>query len=77
MSPVKAVVTRKPEKLSMVICAKRKIQSAKCLQKKKMERAYTSRLTEHLQDLEKQEANTPMRSSWQGIIKLRAEINQI
>ena len=76
MSPVKAVVTGKPEKLTMVICAKMKIQSAKCLQKK-MERTYTSRLTEHLQDLEKQEANTPMRSSWQGIIKLRAEINQI
>ena len=45
--------------------------------KKKLERAYTSSLTAHLKALEQKEANTPKRSRWQEIIKLRAEINQI
>jgi hypothetical protein len=45
--------------------------------KKKVKRAYTSSLTAHLEALEQKEANTPKRSRWQEIIKLRAEINQI
>jgi hypothetical protein len=46
---------------------------------KKLERAYTSSLTAHLKTLEQQQqqANTPKRSRWQEIIKLRAEINQV
>ena len=42
---------------------------------KKLERAYTSSLTAHLEALELKEANTPKRSRRQKIIKLRAEIN--
>jgi len=34
-------------------------------------------LTAHLKALEQKEANTPRRSRRQGIIKLRAEINQV
>ena len=34
-------------------------------------------MTAHLKALEKKEANTPKRSRWQEIIKLRAEINQV
>jgi pantothenate kinase len=45
--------------------------------KKKLERAYTSSSTAHLKDLEQKEANTPERSRWKKIIKLRSEINQI
>jgi hypothetical protein len=45
--------------------------------KKKLERVYTSSLTAHLEALELKEANSPMRSRWQEIIKLRAEINQV
>ena len=45
--------------------------------KKKLERAYTSRLTAHLEALELKEANSPKRSRWQEIIKLRGEINQV
>jgi hypothetical protein len=45
--------------------------------KKKLERAYTSSLTEHLKDLKQKEANTLKRIRWQEIIKLRAEINQV
>ena len=45
--------------------------------KKKLKRAYTSRLTAHLKNLEQKEANTPKRSRGQQIIKLRAEINQV
>jgi hypothetical protein len=45
--------------------------------KKKLERAYTSSMTTHLKVLEQKEANTPKRSRWQEIIKVRAEINQI
>ena len=35
--------------------------------KKKLERAYTSRLTAHLEALELKEANSPKRSRWQEI----------
>jgi hypothetical protein len=45
--------------------------------KNKLERAYTSNLTAHLIPLEQKEVNTPKRSRWQGIFKLRAEINQV
>jgi hypothetical protein len=45
--------------------------------KKKMERAYTSSLTTHLEDLEQKEANSPKRSRRQEIIKLKAVINEI
>jgi hypothetical protein len=45
--------------------------------KKKMERAYTSSLTAHLKALEQKEPNTPKRSRWQEVIKVRAEINQV
>jgi hypothetical protein len=45
--------------------------------KKKLENTYTSSLTAHLKALEQKEANTPKRSRWQEIIKLRAEINQV
>ena len=45
--------------------------------KKKLEGAYTSSLTTHLEALELKEANSPKRSRWQEIIKLRAEINQV
>ena len=45
--------------------------------KKKLERAYITSLTAHLEALELKEANSPMRSRWQEIIKLRAEINQV
>jgi hypothetical protein len=44
---------------------------------KKLERAYSSSLTAHLNALEQKEANTPKRSRWQEIIKLRVEINQV
>jgi superfamily II RNA helicase len=45
--------------------------------KKKLERAYTSSLTAHLDALEVKEANSAKRSRQQEIIKLRAEINQV
>jgi hypothetical protein len=45
--------------------------------KKKLERAYISRLTAHLEALELKEANSPKRSRRHEIIKLRAEINQV
>ena len=45
--------------------------------KKKLERAYTSNLTAQLKALEQKEADTPKRSRWQKIIKLRTEINKI
>ena len=45
--------------------------------KKKLEKAYTSRLTAHLEALELREANSPKRSRQQEIIKFRAEINQV
>ena len=40
--------------------------------KKKLERAHTTSLTTHLKALEQKEANSPKRSRWQEIIKLRA-----
>ena len=45
--------------------------------KKKLERAYISSLIAHLKAQEQKEGNTPKRSRWQEIIKLRAEINQV
>jgi hypothetical protein len=45
--------------------------------KKKVERTYTSSLTEHLKALGEKEANTPKRSRQQEIIKLTGEINHI
>jgi hypothetical protein len=45
--------------------------------KKKLERTHTSSLTTHLKALEQKEANSPKRSRWQEIIKLRGEINQV
>jgi hypothetical protein len=45
--------------------------------KKKQEREHTNSLTTHLKALEQKEANTPKRSRWQEIIKLRGEINQV
>ena len=45
--------------------------------KKKLERAYTSSLTAYLEVLELKEANSPKRSRWQEIIKLRAEVKQV
>ena len=44
--------------------------------KKKVERIYTSSLTAHLKAQEQKEANSPKRSKWQEIIKLKAEINE-
>ena len=44
--------------------------------KNKLERAYTSSLTAHLKVLEQKETNS-LRSRWQEVIKLRAEINQV
>jgi hypothetical protein len=45
--------------------------------KKKLERAQTSSLTTPLKALEEKEANSPKRSRWQEINKLRGEINQV
>jgi hypothetical protein len=45
--------------------------------KKKLERAYTSSLTAHLEALKLKEANSPKRIRRQEIIKYRGEINQI
>jgi hypothetical protein len=45
--------------------------------KKKLERAYTSGLTTHLDALELKEAYSPKRNRGQEIIKLRDEINQV
>jgi hypothetical protein len=45
--------------------------------KKKLERAYTSSLTAHLEALKQKGANSPMRSRWQEIMKLKSEINQV
>jgi hypothetical protein len=45
--------------------------------KEKLERAYTSSLTEHLKSLEQKKVISPKRSRWQEIIKLRTEINQV
>jgi hypothetical protein len=45
--------------------------------KKKLERAYTSSLTAHLEALEEKETNSPKRSRLKEIIKLKAKINQV
>jgi hypothetical protein len=59
---------------------KRKTHSSECLKtnkQTKLEKAHISSLTAHLKALEQKEANSPMRSRWQEVIKLRAEINQV
>jgi hypothetical protein len=53
-----------------------KTLSLECLQKK-LERAYTSSLTAHIEALELKEANSPKRSRWKEIIKLSAKSNQV
>jgi hypothetical protein len=45
--------------------------------KKKLERAYTSSVTAHVEALDLKEANSPKRSRGQEIIKFRGEINQV
>jgi Rps23 Pro-64 3,4-dihydroxylase Tpa1-like proline 4-hydroxylase len=45
--------------------------------KKKIERAHIITLTTHQKALEQKKANSPKRSRWQEIIKLRGEINQV
>jgi hypothetical protein len=45
--------------------------------KKKLERAHTRSLTTQQKALEEKEANSPKRSRWREIIKLRGEINQV
>jgi hypothetical protein len=45
--------------------------------KKKLQRAHISSLKRYLKDLEQKETNSPKRSRWQEIIKLRGEINQV
>jgi excinuclease UvrABC helicase subunit UvrB len=45
--------------------------------KEKLSKKYTSSLTAHMKALEQKEPNTPKRSRWQEITKIRAEINQI
>jgi hypothetical protein len=57
--------------------SKRKTHSSECLQKETRERAHTSSLTTHLKALKQKEANSPKKSRWQEIIKLRGEINQV
>jgi hypothetical protein len=49
---------------------------AQSASKKKLEEANMCSLTAHLKALGQKEANSPKRSRWQEIIKLRAEINQ-
>jgi hypothetical protein len=46
--------------------------TALCSLVKKLERSYTSNLTAHMKTLEQKEANTPKKSRWQEIVKLRA-----
>jgi hypothetical protein len=41
----------------------------------KLKISHTSNLTTHLKALEQKEANTPKRSRWQKIVKLKVEIN--
>ena len=45
--------------------------------KKKLGKPYSSELAEHLKTLGQKEANSPRRSRWWEIIKLRAEIKKI
>jgi hypothetical protein len=60
----------------MKAVVKRKLRALSA-SKKKLERAYTKRLTAHLKALEQKEANTPNRSKQWENFKLRAEINQL
>jgi hypothetical protein len=60
--------------MKAVLKEKLKVLSAS---KNKLERAYTSNLTAHIEALGLKEENSPKRSRWQEIIKLRAEINQV
>jgi hypothetical protein len=53
------------------------LSASKKKKKKKLQRAYTSHQTAHLEALELKEANSPKRRRRQEIIKLRAEINQV
>jgi hypothetical protein len=53
--------------------AKRKVHSTVFI--KKLEYSHTSSLTAHLKALGQKEANTPMRSRHQEMVKFRAEIN--
>ena len=55
---------------------KRKTHSSECC-RKETGKSIPFSLTTHLKALEQKEANSPMRSREQEIIKLRAEINQI
>ena len=55
---------------------KRETHSSECLQKETGE-GYNSSLTAYLKALEQKEENSPKRSRWQEIIKLRAEIDKI
>ena len=50
--------------------SKRETHSSECLHKE-------TRKSTHLKALEKKEANSPKRNSWQEIIKLRGKINQV
>ena len=52
---------------------KRKIQSTKCLHKE----IGIRNLAAHLKALEQKESNIFKMSTWQEIVKLRAEINQV
>ena len=61
---------------TMKVVLRRKL-IALCASKMKLERAYTSSLTAHLETVEQKEANSPKRIRQQEIIKLRAEINQV
>ena len=45
--------------------------------KNELDRASTSSQKAHLEALEQKEANSPKRSRWQELIKLRGEINQV
>ena len=44
---------------------------------KKLEKFYTSELTECLKALEQKAAKSSKRTRWQGMIKFRAEINKL
>jgi hypothetical protein len=44
--------------------------------KEKLERAYTTSLIAYLKAVEQKETNTPKRSTWQEIIRLKTEVNQ-
>ena len=44
---------------------------------KKVDKSHTSNLTEHLKTTKQKETDSPRRSRWQEIFKLRAEISKI